>query len=148
MRNVTCVCSAILVFVLSGGIAAAQDLNGDGRITYLVPINVPEPISGALGSRWQSELWVYNGSDHPVNLLGVCPGVSFGGGCSLTPYHPPGVTEQAFAYETLNGAPSYSALVFNLSPQDSNITVTSRLYEISRHAQPAGVEIPVVREDA
>ena len=147
MNSLRRVFGFILLLVVSGGIAAAQDVNGDGRITYLVPINVPDASPGALGSKWQTELWVYNGSDFPLNLQGVCPGILFQPACSLTPYHSVGVTEKAFSYETLNGAPVYSALVFSLYSWDANVVLKSRLYETSRHAQPAGVEIPVVRED-
>lgn len=122
----------------------AQDVNGDGWVTYLLPLNVPTAVNGAQGSRWQTELWVHNAMSQPMNL--VSPQILFDPPLEF-PVHVAGVTEKAFAAETLDGAPIYSALLFRVAARDAQPVLMSRLYELSRHAQPAGVEVPVIRED-
>ena len=135
-----------LAFTLIGSVAAAQDTNGDGRITYLVPINVPQPIPGAVGTTWQTELWVYNGSNSPINIRG-CLNLAIPSLCQGIPLHPVGVTEKAFSYETVDQDSTFRSFIFDLFPSQMNVVVKSRLYELSRHTQPAGIELPVIRED-
>jgi hypothetical protein len=119
---------------------AAQDVNVDGAVTYLIPISVPRPSPGAFGTLWQTELWLYNGEESPMRL-GACGDVS--PPCGGQPLHAPGATEQADYGETFS---TNGALVFDL-PVGARIVLSSRLFELSRHAQPAGVEMPIVRED-
>src|SRR5581483_6266138 len=112
----------------------------------------PRSTPGAFGSTWLTELWVDNASDSPLNLVG-CPPVIIGGqACDGIPFHTPGVTEKAFSYELFDSAATESPssagpLVFSVAIDQADIVLRSRLYELSKHAQPAGVEIPVVRED-
>ena len=116
----------------------AQDVNGDGLVTYLVPISVPQAVHGALGTTWQTELWIHNGADLPV-MLGGCGGFV----PCLRPYHSPGVTEQASEVGSNLGS-----MIFDLNASGAgNVTFSSRLFELSRHTQPAGVQMPVVREE-
>ncbi len=132
--------SILSVALLASPHAAAQDTNGDGRVTYLLPINAPRPIAGAFGTRWQTELWVYH--DNPSGLT-ILPCGNLGP-CEL-PSHAPGVTEKAFPHETnsLRGPLVYDP------PKDfaTTLVLSSRLFELSRHTQPAGVYMPVIRED-
>ena len=137
---------ALVFLVISAVVAFGQDVNRDGRVTYLVPLNVPVSIPGALGSTWRTEIWVHNGSEYPFNIQG-CPQLIFETNlCDGVHFHPPGSTEKATSYETIDNG-GFSMFLFSLYPWQSGVVVTSRLYELSRHAQPAGVEIPVVRED-
>ena len=150
MRTSRAITIALLCCIGSMSCLAAQDVNGDGHVTYLVPLNVPSAVSGAYASQWETELWVYNGSSSPYNIQG-CPGLNVGGTslCQGVPFHSPGVTEKAFPYETGEDSPGVlNAFTFDVSPANAGVVVKSRLYEISKHAQPAGVEIPVVPEDA
>ena len=127
----------------------AQDVNGDGHVTYLVPLNVPNAVVGALGSQWRTELWVHNGAKDPYNIQG-CPAIVLDPIqlCDFVPFHAPGVTEKAYPYETGENSPgAFTTFTFSLYPWQSGVIVRSRLYELSRHAQPTGVEIPIVPED-
>lgn len=149
MRTFRVVASVAFTLWVSFGSVVAQDTNGDGSVTYLLPLNVPNAVAGAYGSEWKTELWVHNGSSTPYDIQG-CPGLNVGGVslCEGVPFHPPGITEQAYPYETgENGPGALNAFTFNVSSSQSGIIVRSRLYELSKHAQPAGVEIPVIRED-
>ena len=61
------------------------------------------------------------------------------------PLHPGGATEQAFDWETNFGS---RAVLYQLAANSVGlINLSSRLFELSRHAQPAGVYLPIVRED-
>ena len=122
--------------------ASAQDVNHDGVVTYLVPISAPNILPGANGTLWKTELWIHNGVGAPVAL--ICSDVI----SEIPPcpaYHAPGITEKAFDFETTS---RLGAVLFNLPPDFVNkIDLSSRLFELSRHTQPAGVYLPVVRED-
>jgi hypothetical protein len=123
--------------------ARAQDVNGDGLVTYLVPINAPQPVAGMYGTVWQTELWVYNGSSVPIALRG-CGNIIDGTPCNPAT-HNPGVTEQAFGRETSS---TTGPVLLNVSSNlAASLGFSSRLFEVSRHTQPAGVYMPVIRED-
>jgi hypothetical protein len=123
----------------------AQDVNHDGVVDYLVPISAPSQVSGANGSLWKTELWLHNGLDAPFALSSPCEVMIPEGPCPPVPLHQSGVTEQAFHWETRYTARS---LIFQLPlALADRITLSSRLFELSRHAQPAGVDLPLVRED-
>src|SRR5581483_5335203 len=131
----------IAVVVIACGGACAQDVNGDGLTTFLIPINVPQPVPGARGTLWQTELWIHNGLSLPVSVFPPCDILP----CIEPPQHAPHVTEQLQPVET---ASSIGPYIFNLAnPASQDVTFSSRLFELSRHTQPAGVEMPVVRED-
>lgn len=130
--------SAVLLF-LASVTAFAQDVNGDGAVTYLIPISVATATPGAHGTLWQSQLWIHNYSTLPIFITN-CGSVS--PGCGGADPHPPLSTEQATVGET---ASSNAARVFEL-PVDIGVGLSSRLFELSRHTQPAGVEMPVVTE--
>lgn len=124
-------------------VAFAQDVNHDGFVTYLVPISAPKPVAGANGTLWQTELWVHNDVGVPLAL--ICSDVIVDGIPPCPAFHPAGVTEKAFEFETTS---RLGAVLFHLPPDSvGKIDLSSRLFELSRHAQPAGVYLPVVRED-
>ena len=128
-------------------VAFAQDVNHDGAVTYLLPVNVPDLVPGAFNTTWKTELWIHNGSLSTVNFSKCGQYVP---PCALE-LHNPGTTELAFRVET---GQSSGSLVFDIPmtvPDNivvaPELTFSSRLFELSRGTQPAGVEIPVVRED-
>jgi hypothetical protein len=130
-------------FLLARVDAFAQDVNQDGFVTYLVPISAPDVVPGANGTLWKTELWVHNGIGLPLAL--ICSDVIVEGIPPCPAFHPPGTTEQAFNFETRS---RLGAVLFHLPPDSvGSIDLSSRLFELSRHAQPAGVYMPVVRED-
>lgn len=138
----------VLALLLAALPLAAQDVNGDGVLTYLLPINAPASVPGAHGTEWVTEVWVHNGLDHPAQLA-MCgpPGTipPIGAPCA-TNFHPAGSTQKAFPHETPEEVDS---VLWHLAPASApNVVISSRLFELSRLAQPVGVELPIVREDA
>jgi hypothetical protein len=123
-------------FLLAAPVSA-QDVNHDGLVTFLIPINVPVNTPGAYGTLWRSELWIHNGFVSPTSFYP----------CSGSPCltHPPGTTEHAFPAET---ASSIGPIMLSVGTSMlADFHFSSRLVELSRRAQPAGVHMPVVRED-
>jgi hypothetical protein len=113
-------------------------------VRVLIPISVPSEVPGAYGTLWKSDLWIHNGLDRAmafscsgnVGPFPICDGINAG------------VTAQPS-----NGVLSLSksgALLLYLNFQEGEdprqANFSCRLFELSRHAQPAGVHIPVVRD--
>ncbi|MEO8034931.1 MAG: hypothetical protein ABI837_10920 [Acidobacteriota bacterium] len=133
-----------LAILMLLGITAlhAQAVDGSGETTILIPISMLDPVPGAHGTLWKSELWVHNGLADSLTLK-PCGFIS--PLCSL-PLHLPGTTEQAFPSETLSQRGSL--LITNIpAALAADVVLSSRLFELSRNAQPAGIALPVVRED-
>lgn len=121
----------------------ASDTNGDGYETVLVPfggLSIAD-VGGAQGTLWHGELWA-------ENVMAV-------EACLQAKYH------YLFACEDpiranfvgtifpLAGTPAEPASLFILPAEDAkHLHFSSRLYEVSRRAQPEGVAMPVVREGA
>lgn len=126
-----------ILLLLAGRPLVAQDVDQDGEILYLIPVNVPEPVQGAHGSEWVTQVWLHNGTELPIDI-GGCPGDPEPP-CSFTTFSP-GTTAE---YIPLPGARLYEF------PADTagRVLLSSRLFELSRQSQPVGVELPVVRED-
>jgi hypothetical protein len=116
-------------------------------VTFLAPINVPTPVAGAYGTVWKSELWIHNGLARQL-AFAPCTGV-VGDLCVGSPQHKPGTTQQAFAEEVTLSRSGALLLYASLTAAEAtdSIVLSSRLFELSRHTQPAGVQMPVVRED-
>ena len=113
-------------------------------VRVLIPISVPSAVPGAYGTLWKSELWIYNGLTRGMSFY------CFGniGSFPLCDGIDAGVTEQP-SKEVLSLSKSGALLlylVFQEGEDSSQFNFSSRLFELSRHAQPAGVHIPVVRD--
>jgi len=116
----------------------AEDVNHDGFTSILVPIVSDVPISGGKGGIWRSQLWLH--TDVAMRFVGC--------GFSLPPVpcptHVAGATEQAFDSEKAN---TVGALVYQLPNEvAAQVSLSARLFEDSVQEQPAGVDIPVIRE--
>jgi hypothetical protein len=126
--------------------AFAADTNGDGKDTILLPIGfrgaVSETFTGAFGTRWQGETTLHNAGPFDVILeqSGLCPFTE----CNPVIYRPGFI---GFLQETRWRNPERGILLQPLAPAGAALTFSSRLSEISRHAQPQGFQIPVVREE-
>ena len=133
---------ALLVLSISPPLQS-EDLNGDNFISYLVPINVADPAPGAHGTTWVTELWFRNGSEVPVRLW-EC--FLIGPPCGTQIYEP-GLTQKVDA--DLLEESRRQPLHFRVSNPflETDYAFSSRLFELSKSAQPAGIHIPVVRED-
>jgi hypothetical protein len=101
----------------------------------------PTEVHGAHETIWRGEVWVSNRSGEPVRLnnwydLGIAePWPTYPAGYvgfltyELTPIADPGV------------------LLTPLKAVAGSLTFSNRIFEVSRHAQPQGLEIPVVRQN-
>jgi hypothetical protein len=128
------------VLVLLSWSLAARDIDGDGVITYLVPVYVPEAVAGAHGTLWVSELWLHNGNAHRVyigdceDLIGPPPACAY----------EPGVTRLSYPHFPARAA----ELLVHVAVEDAErLVFSSRLFELSRLSQPVGIEVPVVGEE-
>ena len=123
----------------------AHSASGGDVVRVLVPLSFDEPIAGALGSLWKSELWVVNtgadrvfilGAGMPCNGLPECPPLSA----------PPGV---AIRLDFLAGAAfpggegRYFSVPANAAP---NLAFNLRIQDISRQAETWGTSIPIIPE--
>lgn len=136
-----------LLLVLTGIVtltpAKGQDTNGDNYVQVLLPIAISShrTVAGAYGSAWKQEVWVANNSGMPFGSLqptGNCPSES------CTSILPAGVR----LWDSLENNQMEGGALFSLHPnQAAGIQLSSRLLEISRRAQPNGIEIPIIRED-
>lgn len=122
-------------------IASAAFAQESPFITILVPVSVPDAAPGAFGTLWQSEVWIYNGSDTPYGSVRSCGSSDPLFGCAT---HAPNTTEREFP-EVLR-SPFNAVLLYVARNDASRFTFSSRLFELSRHTQPVGVDVPVVRE--
>ncbi|HEY0141590.1 MAG TPA: IPT/TIG domain-containing protein [Thermoanaerobaculia bacterium] len=115
----------------------------------LLPIYFDGPVSGGGGSRWQTEFWVRNNGDEPVDLAPwpcldsfACPAV--------VP-----LTYSLAAGTTLRNLPPFfrapsanpSRLLYVRRNQAENVSMNLRVADLSRSTANAGTELPVVRGD-
>lgn len=134
-----------MMFAAASGFA--QDTNADGYVTVLLPIatSVPDQaVTGAEGSSWRMELGVQNNSRTPYIsfqpsycIFPPCPGVQI----------PSGFTGRYPAFIDTGTINRTSALLQLLASDASAIHLSARLYEDTGANQPAGVDLPVIRED-
>jgi hypothetical protein len=109
----------------------------------IIPIAL-KLVDGSYGTRWASEISVYNESDDSVSIdPEIC--YSFG-----SPHLCTGSVRRVAPHSSLNieslGESSYPAM-FVLPPADhaDRLHFTVRLHEISRDPDGVGTEVPVVR---
>jgi hypothetical protein len=122
----------------------AADTNHDGFETILFPIAIVgssnNTVPGAYGTQWQGEIWVRNASLVTVLLEGRPP----------CPFE--NCTSPVAAGFTGRFAPGVAAsgtrgLLLEPRVEDAaSVTFSNRVSEVTRHAQPQGFEVPVVRE--
>ncbi|HUP66558.1 MAG TPA: hypothetical protein VM557_14910 [Thermoanaerobaculia bacterium] len=122
--------------------ARAEDVNGDGWVTYLLPIalSANDVIPGAHGTQWTGELWVHNASER--SLSGLQPGNCLGGPCGIG--LPAGSVGREGAIDSNHG--DGGALFWIPATVAEDFHFSARFLEITRRAQPTGVEIPVIAE--
>jgi hypothetical protein len=125
-----------VVVLLSIAVTAAAQSEG---ALVLFPLGIPDETAGAFGTRWRTETWVHNGSDVKVRSHLTC-----GGTDTCEAAHLPGVTELEFPADLRS--PINSSVILVPAEAVAKLTYSCRLFELSRHTQPVGVEIPVVKE--
>jgi hypothetical protein len=116
----------------------------------LVPIAVQsQPVDGAFGSRWTSELWVHNRSSSVAELFNGLPGCIKANpfGCPNDPF--PGLPPNTmFSLTTLSFPPRQAFLYYLQRGHDRDVTFSLRVRDLSRSLDNAGTEIPLGRESA
>lgn len=123
---------------------AAPALLASDPETILLPIAFQPGVtrSGLRGTAWQGELWLRNSSSARIALSSV--GCLFNE-CNFA-YYP--ANYEGLVTEPLDGDPDGG---FLLTPRQADLpalTFSSRVIEVAKHAQPQGLELPVVREAA
>lgn len=115
---------------------AAEQLSAQGFPTFeriLLPV-FADPSPGAFGSLWTSELSIYNDNDEPAGIIG-----------GLSPPDAPDMLPKTG--RTVAGVGDARAkFVTVLANKASRFHFNLRIRDVSRQAQTAGTEIPVVRE--
>lgn len=136
-------CFALLFIAVAA--FSQEDTNGDRVVSVLVPVlhAGPEdeiPLPGAHGSLWTTQVWLRNDSAYSFSIIqrGFFCGP---GGCLVS--FDPGTTKLApvFGEATDQGG----LLVFDPFTA-KQVTLSARLLELSRRAQPNGIEVPIVWE--
>lgn len=136
MLHATAVLSAVLVTLPFSAFAADDDVFEQ----ILLPVYNIEPIPGAFGSVWETELWVRNNSDEDVRAMPCipsCQGTGFGGSFPATS------TTRNPIPGTVSGLGAMMHIWVEESP---NMAFSLRLFERSENTVRQGIEIPVVRE--
>ena len=133
-----------LMFVISSTCAYAGDTNHDGYETILFPIAFPgtssDTVPGLLGTQWQGEIWVHNASAATVFSQPTAP-------CQFEQCVGP-VSPQ-FTGRFIPGiwpGGGRPLLISPLARDAASLTFSNRIFEVTRHAQPQGFQVPVVRE--
>jgi hypothetical protein len=125
------VITAILAFLFS----LASHTPSPHYERLLLPIN-DEQTHGAFGSLWVTEIWLHNGSDQPIAVLPSLVADLF---------IVPGETVMLPLWPKAAGSPP-GAFIWIGTNQPERIHLNLRVRDISREAENAGTELPVVRE--
>jgi len=142
---------AVLIITLAAQRAAAY-------VRVLLPLYIPQPVSGAYGSLWQSQFAVHNGSAIRPYIIEPCPD-----GCPANLFADeelvPNETETVLPVRYPAPTNGIAGAVLYLSPEPasgdqpgapaddaSSVAFQLRIADLSRSAIAAGTEIPVVRE--
>ena len=122
-------------------VASAQEVVYD---RYLLPVYVPTPAEGALGSRWETEVIISNVGSTPVhvgNLTWPC-----GGLLCFDVAIPAGVSVPlVFRSLTQTGIPSR---FLDIERGSRDVAVQLRVRDVSRAETNWGSEVPVIKADA
>lgn len=133
----TLVCSASAVFADDSCHPTVSDPFVSER--YLLPVYVPFPVDGAVGSRWVTEVMLSNGSDVPVRVENVGSVTTVG---QVNAPIPPGLSMPLqFASLTITEVP---ARFLDIELGARRFAVQLRVRDVTRESLSYGAEIPVV----
>jgi hypothetical protein len=135
------IAATLIVATASFAPLRAEDLDGDGFVKVLVPIafSASQQLPGAQGSLWTTEVWINNAS-----TIGIA--LQPGSDCQWPPCAGalPGDFERVPS--VISNHNDGGALFYLPKDHAAAIHLDVRLLELSRRAQPTGVEIPLIRE--
>jgi hypothetical protein len=134
----------LLILVLAFLSSTTRSAHAQTSERILIPIVVPyEPIPGAHGSLWTSELVARNLGSAKVRvgeIWPLCP--PFGVGCGTEGHIWPNETA---LINPAGGALNPPAAIIEAEPAD-DLAFHLRVQDVSRQAETWGTEVPVVRE--
>jgi hypothetical protein len=142
----------LLVGVLLS-LAALQSSAAPPYARVLLPLYISQPVPGAYGSLWQSQLVIHNGSDRDFTIEICAPQESCELGRTADEDLQPNETQAGLPARYPTPAnPVAGAVVWllvNGAPADNaeSVAFQLRVADLSRSATAAGTEIPVVREN-
>jgi len=122
----------LLAFLLSAATALGQTVELE-KMLFPVVAN-SNPIPGALGSQWLTDVSVLNTGSTPITISGSFSCFS----CFTTPKLPPGIT-----YRLL---PTSQQFLLVEKGRADDIRATVRIHDLSRDATSAGADVPFARE--
>lgn len=123
-------------------VATARDTNGDGMETILLPLAfLPgSTVNGNNGTQWSGEVWLHNANPTTVELETQMPCIF--NECTA-PYRA-GYTGRVL--QPLPATPEGGVVFLTRADAADGLTLSNRVFETTRNAQPLGVQMPVVRE--
>ena len=136
--------SAVLAFSLLSGDVWAQsssprtlpmDASAELPITRLLVPVLTSNLPGAMGSVWQTDLWITNVSSQPI-VYGINPCTQACCCAEINTIRP----QSTIRYAEDRPRGRYFAAV-------GSIQLVARLRDLSRNGSSAGVDLPVVREE-
>ncbi len=125
----------LFILALSAASALAQY---DAPHRVLVPVFIDRYLEGGYGSKWVTDLTGYNAGDMPAYVGG--PGCVLPEGCGEQ--RPP---HAAFFLQSLGTGTDSNAGMFLYVYDDSKVTFSLRIQDLSRQALTWGTALPVVR---
>jgi hypothetical protein len=131
--------SLFVIFFLAIPLAA-QTVIGYERL--LLPIALPTTTTtpGALGTEWRMELWYENASTRDIGMFQPAQ-------CPIPPCPIFAPANSIGSYPIIFHNPGGNGAFFHVpSIVASQISFSARLMELSRQAQPTGVNLPIVHE--
>jgi hypothetical protein len=111
----------------------AQPYDAELSEAFLVPVSVRD-APGAFGSRWSTDLWYRNNSNHPVTIFGLA---------SSDRFPTIGVTERLFIFARSGDSPGSFLILSKAGSNDVQFDL--RLFNSSDPADTVGTKLPVVR---
>ncbi|HEU5250628.1 MAG TPA: hypothetical protein VFW15_11635 [Thermoanaerobaculia bacterium] len=133
-------CRALFAALLF--VAAALPARAQVYEKILLPVVVEEPLAGAFGSSWVTDIRILNRGPEAVGVFGITPTCPFE--CNDPAVLNPGVTFRPkifFAGGGLQGVFLHAPTGFA-----SQLSFALRFRDLSRQSQTWGTELPVVRE--
>ncbi|HET8773145.1 MAG TPA: hypothetical protein VFP80_05120 [Thermoanaerobaculia bacterium] len=132
----------LLPLLVLGLFAESGQGQTPGYTRFLVPV-FGSGIPGAYGTLWRSETWLrYAGLEE----MSIAPGAFCRGAeCTIDGWVAPNLP--AIPFEGPQGPLEPAILVHVETQHAAAVTFESRLRELSRSADSAGTEVPVIRED-
>jgi hypothetical protein len=136
--------SGFVLMILAGGESTFAQMTGIEYERVLIPVLKFQPIAGAAGSLWETDLWMRNNASEPVAIyhydynlcaIGVCIPEQ-----PPNPPTPPGISFRPI----LDGFPG--VFLFVDRRHGNEVSFGLRARDLSRQSSTWGTEVPVVRE--